>query len=48
MLPIKKLPYFTDYFKDSRADYPGGNVVFPPVRAEEIRLKTATDGSFLL
>jgi len=29
------LPYFSNYLKDIRADYPGGNVLFPPVKAEE-------------
>ena len=37
MLPIENEPHFTDYFKDNRADSPGGNVVFPPV--EDGRLK---------
>ncbi len=34
MLPIEKEPHFSDYFKDNRAGYPGGNVVFPPVKTE--------------
>ena len=46
MLPIEKEPHFKDYFKDNRADSPGGNVVFPPVKAEAIRLKTARTAVF--
>ncbi len=45
MLPIEKEPHFPDYFKDNRADSPGGNVVFPPVKTE---VKNCQDGSFLL
>ncbi len=45
MLPIEKEPHFTDYFNTCRAGYPGGNVVFPPVKTE---VKNCQDGSFLL
>jgi len=48
ILPIEKLSYFTEHPNNRHADYPGGNVVFPPVKEEVIRLKTATEGSFLL
>jgi hypothetical protein len=41
MLPIEKEPHFPDYFKDNRADSPGGNVVFPPVKTE---VKNCQDG----
>jgi hypothetical protein len=34
ILPIKKLPYFTDYLNNSQADYPLGNLLFPRVKAE--------------
>ena len=32
--PNETLLYFTDYFNTYRAVYPGGNVLFPPVKTE--------------
>ncbi|MBA7533049.1 hypothetical protein ES705_25284 [subsurface metagenome] len=39
--PNETLLYFTDYFNTCRTGYPGGNVVFPPVKTE---VKNCQDG----
>jgi len=46
MYTIEKLSYFTEHPNNRHVGYPGGNVVFPPVKAEAIRLKTARTAVF--
>ncbi len=48
ILTIEKLPYFPDYINNSRAAYPFGNVLFPKVKSEGIKVKNCHGGQFFV